>query len=204
MTRTMLLTAFTLALLGCVAESQGDSPTTATGDANAAIIECACPAETLEWTSKGGSGVNYVTKVAACAKATLTRSYPDAQNNPVVQSCEDEVASCGAAGLVTTADLAKALGQPDVKLAFAEAQKLGEPARFGLFAPDVWDFPDLEVTVDGATVMFGYPCGGQQGCKDPPAGLATLSTILNMIDHAMRSEATCDAKLGTDPTIGVK
>ena len=206
MTRRMLLAASTLALalVACVTEPQQDSQATSTGDASASIVECGCPSDDIEWTYDGSTGVTYVTKVDSCTKATLTRSYPDDKNKPVIQSCEDEVAACNATGLVTTDDLAKALGQPEVKLAFAEARTLGQPKRFGLFAPDVWEAPTLKVTVDGATVEIGFPCGGNQGCTDAPAAVQNLQTVLLKIKDAMRTETTCDAKLGDDPWFGNK
>lgn len=138
---------------------------------------------------------NDATKVAGCASLELTRTMAmgGTPGDPP-RVCTDDVAACGADGLVTTDALAQAIAQPDVKAALELAKGAASPPLYG-FDMRPTDGQLLELTVDGATIHVGYPCGEQPGCAPIPKGIDFMQTKLRVIDDAVRGEATCATTL---------
>jgi hypothetical protein len=193
MIRRLLLAAAALVLLpACVSEVR---------EADPGALECACPGESIVF-HESPPGPIFTVKVTGCSTIELVRTSWDV-HGPKDETCTDAVAACGATGVVTTDAVAKALAHPEVKLALATSKVNGRPTKFGLFAPDVWDWPEMSVVVDGAEIDVGYPyCHGEIGCTVPTDAITTAFGLLANLRAAVRAETTCDAALGPDPTYG--
>lgn len=117
---------------------------------------------------------------------------------PPDEVCTDDVAACGAKGLVTTERLSDGLNQADVKDALEKAKTSDTPPLYG-FDMRPTDGSVLQVTVDGVTFLVGSDCGDEPGCTPIPQGLAYLGVALNGIEDDVRGEAACAATL-TEPS----
>ena len=184
MIRTILLAASALALVACLSTTPEESSSTDGGS----VVACACPGQSIVWTTRWGTpNASYRTTVDGCAKVTVDHTVAGASQPNV--SCWADVAACGGAGLVTTNDLAQALGEPDVKAALAKAKGAAEPPLYGRV---VYELPaTLEVTVDGATIRVGKDCGDAAGCTPIPSGMAQLGEKLSGIDGTVLEGPNC-------------
>lgn len=127
-------------------------------------------------------------KLERAGRFTLTRHSPGGGTPPV--ACNNQLPRCGARpGLITTAEVMKALAAPDVMAAFAPTpQVFGHDAR-------PYDGTAFSVTRDdGHGVIIGVRCDATHTCARPlPEALAQLGTLLNQVVEQQRAAGGCEA-----------
>jgi hypothetical protein len=151
--------------------------------ADSGASSCNCAASELQWGPNGGLvSQQDRSSVTPCRTYVHERDFYR-QERPSL-SCKQELLACGSDAL-GIGDITAALAHADVQAALTVA-----PVIYGRDLRPV-DGTVFRVSVAGKTIDVGAACAGQTGCRNIPAGVASLVSVLRAVDEQELHKAPC-------------